>query len=210
MTEVAETKQERIARRQVDKFETRRRELAVATLQTLADLGYARTSLREIAQNSEFSHGVLHYYFADKRDLITQAVRQYEEVCVTRYDDVVANAGTAEELRNGFVDMFFGTLKADAHLHRLWYDLRNQSLFDESFRNDVLDIDGRRQEMIWRVLSRYAELSGTEPATSQATAYATLDGVFQLALLHQLSEMDDQVTSLAQELTRLLDLLVAR
>jgi hypothetical protein len=122
----------------------------------------------------------------------------------------VANAGTAEELRNGFVDMFFGTLKADAHLHRLWYDLRNQSLFDESFRNDVLDIDGRRQEMIWRVLSRYAELSGTEPATSQATAYATLDGVFQLALLHQLSEMDDQVTSLAEELTRLLDLLVAK
>ncbi|MBQ0924834.1 TetR/AcrR family transcriptional regulator [Saccharopolyspora endophytica] len=210
MTEVAETKQERIARRQVDKFETRRRELAVATLQTLADLGYARTSLREIAQNSEFSHGVLHYYFADKRDLITQAVRQYEEVCVTRYDDVVANAGTAEELRSGFVDMFFGTLEADAHLHRLWYDLRNQSLFDESFRNDVLDIDGRRQEMIWRVLSRYAELSGTEPATSQAAAYATLDGVFQLALLHQLSEMDDQVAGLAEELARLLDLLIAK
>ena len=210
MTEVAETKQERIARRQVDKFETRRRELAVATLQTLADLGYARTSLREIAQNSEFSHGVLHYYFADKRDLITQAVRQYEEVCVTRYDDVVANAGTAEELRNGFVDMFFGTLKADAHLHRLWYDLRNQSLFDESFRADVLDIDGRRREMIWRVLSRYAELSGTEPATSRAAAYATLDGVFQLALLHQLSGTDEQVAPLAEELARLMDLLTAK
>ncbi|GAB3683012.1 TetR/AcrR family transcriptional regulator [Saccharopolyspora tripterygii] len=210
MTEVAETKQQRIARRQVDKFETRRRELAVATLQTLADLGYARTSLREIAQNSEFSHGVLHYYFEDKRDLIIQAVRQYEEVCVTRYDDVVANAGTADELRNGFVDMFFGTLKADAHLHRLWYDLRNQSLFDESFRADVLDIDGRRREMIWRVLSRYAELSGTEPATSQAAAYATLDGVFQAALLHQLSGMDEQVSALEAELARLMDLLVAK
>lgn len=210
MTEVAETKQERIARRQVDKFETRRRELAVATLQTLADLGYSRTSLREIAQNSEFSHGVLHYYFADKRDLITQAVRQYEEVCVTRYDDVVANAGTAEELRTGFVDMFFGTLKADAHLHRLWYDLRNQSLFDESFRADVLDIDGRRREMIWRVLSRYAELSGAEPATSRAAAYATLDGVFQLALLHQLSGTDEQVSALEAELARLMDLLIAK
>lgn len=210
MTEVAETKQERIARRQVDKFETRRRELAVATLQTLADLGYARTSLREIAQNSEFSHGVLHYYFADKRDLIIQAVRQYEEVCVTRYDDVVANASTAEELRRGFTDMFFGTLKADADLHRLWYDLRNQSLFDESFRADVLDIDTRRQAMIWRVLSRYAELSGTRPATSQEVAYATLDGVFQAALLNQLSGMDEQVSALEGELARLMDLLLAK
>ena len=51
------------SRRQVDKFAARRTQLADAALQTLAELGYARTSLREIAQNSEFSHGVLHYYF---------------------------------------------------------------------------------------------------------------------------------------------------
>ena len=29
----------------------------------------------------------------------------------------------------------------DAPMHRLWYDLRNQSLFEESFRADVLEID---------------------------------------------------------------------
>lgn len=125
------------------------------------------------------------------------------------YDDVVANVGTAEELRRDFVAMFFATLKADAALHRLWYDLRNQSLFDESFRNDVLDIDARREAMIWRVVSRYAELSGARPATSSAVAYAALDGVFQRALLHQLSEMGEQVAVLAEELPRLLDLLVA-
>lgn len=208
MTEVAETKQERIARRQVDKFETRRRELAVATLQTLADLGYARTSLREIAQNSEFSHGVLHYYFADKRDLITQAVRQYEEVCVTRYDDVVANAGTAEELRNGFVDMFFGTLKADAHLHRLWYDLRNQSLFDDSFRDDVLEIDQRREQMIWHVVSRYAELAGSTVAASPGIAYATFDGLFHQALLRRLAGHDDAVDNLRADVEWVLDTLI--
>jgi AcrR family transcriptional regulator len=36
-------------RRPVDQFEDRRRELAAAALQTLGELGYARTSLREIA-----------------------------------------------------------------------------------------------------------------------------------------------------------------
>src|SRR5580658_1911138 len=60
------TNRERISRRQVDKFGERRAQLADAALQTLAELGYARTSLREIAQNSQFSHGVLHYYFSDK------------------------------------------------------------------------------------------------------------------------------------------------
>jgi AcrR family transcriptional regulator len=209
VTEVAETKHKRIARRQVDKFEARRAELAVATLNTLAELGYARTSLREIAQNSEFSHGVLHYYFADKHDLIIQAVRQYEAVCVTRYDDVVANATTADELRDGFVAKFFATLKTDAPLHRLWYDLRNQSLFDGSFCEDVHDIDKRRESMIWRVVSRYAELSGTEPATSATIAYATLDGVFQTGLRCALSGMDDEVAQLKMEFPRVLTSLLA-
>ncbi|ANZ40843.1 TetR family transcriptional regulator [Lentzea guizhouensis] len=209
MTQVADSKHERIARRQVDKFDARRTELAVATLHTLAELGYARTSLREIAQNSEFSHGVLHYYFADKRDLVTEAVRQYEAVCVTRYDDVVARATTAEQLRDEFVAMFFDTLAQDAPLHRLWYDLRNQSLFDETFRADVLEIDGRREDMVWRVVSRYAELSGGTLSVSPAVVYVTLDGIFHRALLHHLGGQADTVASLRHELPGVIALLAA-
>lgn len=207
--EATATKQERIARRQVDKFEARRRELAVATLHTLADLGYARTSLREIAHNSEFSHGVLHYYFADKQDLVTQAVRQYEAVCVTRYDEVIDNATSAGQLRDGFIAKFLETLRADAPLHRLWYDLRNQSLFEASFREDVREIDKRREEMIWRVIARYAELSGTRPVMSPGTAYAVFDGVFQSGLRHSLSGQDDEVARLEAELPRVLALAFA-
>ncbi|MFC5289939.1 TetR/AcrR family transcriptional regulator [Actinokineospora guangxiensis] len=206
MTEVVESKQGRIARRQVDKFETRRSELAVATLHTLAELGYARTSLREIAQKTEFSHGVLHYYFEDKRDLVTEAVRQYEAVCVTRYDEVVARAETAEQLREDFAAKVFTTLCEDAPLHRLWYDLRNQSLFDATFRKDVLDIDARREAMIWRVITRYAHLCDSRPTTSPATAYAMLDGIFQRALLNALSGAD--TTALRGELAVALDLMV--
>ncbi|SNS76472.1 TetR/AcrR family transcriptional regulator [Rhodococcoides kyotonense] len=175
----------RIEERSRNKFEAKRTELAQATLHTLAELGYARTSLREIAQNSEYSHGVLHYYFSDKLDLITHAVRQYEAVCVTRYDEVVAAAVGADQLFDDFADTYFGTLAADARIHRLWYDLRNQSLFDSSFRADVLEIEERREAMIWRVVSKYCELRGAEPAVDRASAYILLDGIFQRALLHQ-------------------------
>src|SRR3954466_10225813 len=101
----------------VDKFEERRRELADAALQTLSELGYARTSLREIAQNSEFSHGVLHYYFRDKVELITYCVKQYKAECVTRYDQIVATAETAEELKVNFGIGLAATLREDAVLH---------------------------------------------------------------------------------------------
>src|SRR6478672_5234106 len=104
MTQVADSNVDRISRRQIDKFADRRAQLAESALLTLSELGYARTSLREIAQNSEFSHGVLHYYFRDKVDLITYCVREYKAQCVTRYDQVVATASSPAELAAGFLD----------------------------------------------------------------------------------------------------------
>jgi AcrR family transcriptional regulator len=209
MTEVAESRRERISRRQVDKFAERRAQLATAALQTLAQLGYARTSLREIAQNSEFSHGVLHYYFSDKEELLTECVRQYEAACVTRYDEIVAAAESATELRRQFSTAMADTLRADAPMHRLWYDLRNQSLFSESFRADVLEIDQRRQEMIWRVVNRYAELGGMTLTASAGVAYAVFDGLFQRALLHQLAGREDAGSELAANVASVLGTLVA-
>lgn len=208
MTEIVETNRDRISRRQVDKFGERRAQLAAAALHTLAELGYARTSLREIAQNSEFSHGVLHYYFNDKNELITHAVRQYEAACVTRYDEVVATAHTAAELRDGFAAAMAATLDTDAHLHRLWYDLRNQSLFEESFRGDVGEIDQRREQMIWHVVSRYCELADAPPAASSDFAYAVFDGLFQQALLRKLAGDDTAASKLRADAHRLLDSLI--
>jgi AcrR family transcriptional regulator len=92
---------DRIERAHVDKFSARRIELAEAALETLAELGYAKTSLREIAQKSEFTHGVLHYYFRDKVDLICCCVRHYKAKCVTRYDQVTAAAQSRDELMKG-------------------------------------------------------------------------------------------------------------
>ena len=208
VTQVADPKS-RVEERARDKFQARRTELARATLHTLAELGYARTSLREIAQNSEFSHGVLHYYFADKVDLLTHCVRQFEEVCVTRYDEIVARAQTAFELQRDFAVAMAATLRADAKMHRLWYDLRNQSLFDDSFRADVLDIDARREQMIWRVVSRYCEFSGVESTLSSATVYVTIDGIFQRALLHHIAGRTAEIDQARDQLDAVFTLLTS-
>jgi AcrR family transcriptional regulator len=191
--------------RPVDKFEERRRELAAAALQTLGELGYARTSLREIAQNSPYSHGVVHYYFADKIELITYCVRQYKAECVTRYDEIVESSASADELAARFADALVTTMVEDAPMHRLWYDLRSQALFDESLRDSVLEIDGTLEHMIWQVVSRYGALRGAELTLPSARAYATFDGVFQQALLRHLSGVAGAADDLRSGALQLLD-----
>lgn len=166
-----------------DKHDARRIQLAESALQTLGELGYARTSLREIANNSEFSHGVVHYYFSDKTELIVYCVRYYKAQCVRRYDGVLAESTTPGELLDSFAAKLVETLEDEAPMHRLWYDLRTQSLFEESLREAVLMIDQTLEDMIWRVVSRYAELSEAEVAMTPSAAYGVLDGLFQQALL---------------------------
>jgi AcrR family transcriptional regulator len=194
------------SRRPVDKFEERRRELADAALQTLGELGYARTSLREIAQNSPYSHGVVHYYFADKVELITYCVRQYKASCVTRYDAIVASAGSSPELAASFADALVTTLIEDAPMHRLWYDLRSQALFEASFRDDVLEIDAQLEQMIWQVVLRFASLREADVSMPSSRAYAMFDGLFQQALLRHLAGVDGASEELRAGAPQLLEL----
>ncbi len=103
-----------------------------------------------------------------------------------RYDEIVASAKTAEQLRKGFAAGMADTLRQDAKLHRLWYDLRTQSLFEKAFKKDVKDIDESLQRMIWRIASEYGVLAGAELRLSSGLTYALFDGMFQQALLRHL------------------------
>jgi TetR/AcrR family transcriptional regulator, transcriptional repressor of bet genes len=185
---VAPTKTSRRgAVRPIDRYDQRRDELAESALTTLGAMGYARASLREIANNSTFSHGVVHYYFQDKLELVIYSVRYYKARCVTRYDSVVSDSRSTDELLDAFAAKLTQTIRDEAPMHRLWYDLRTQSMFEDQLRGAVTEIDHTLQDMIWRVVTRYAELDGRVVAVEPAVAYGMLDGLFQQALLGYLA-----------------------
>ena len=177
------TTTERADRASVDKFAQRRRMLAESALAAIAERGYAHTGMRDIAQHSALSHGSLHYYFRDKDDLIALAVWNYKSECARRYDDIVVTSTTGEELASRFGDEMAATLRDEASLHCLWYDLRNQALFSEGFRDTIIDIDRLLEDMVWTVVERFAVLEGGVPAIGPDLAYALFDGLFQNALI---------------------------
>jgi TetR/AcrR family transcriptional regulator, transcriptional repressor of bet genes len=198
------------APRPVDKFDARRNQLAESALKTLGELGYARTTLREIANNSTFSHGVVHYYFQDKLELVIYSVRYYKARCVTRYDSVVADSTTADELLDAFAAKLVETIREEAPMHRLWYDLRTQSMFEEQLREAVTYIDKTLEEMIWRVVTRYAELDGRPVSLAPPVAYGVFDGLFQQALLAYVGGRVDVLDTLAGQVRAVLPLMLAR
>ena len=173
-------------------------------------MGYARTSLREVANNSEFSHGVVHYYFEDKLELILYSVRYYKARCVTRYDGVVADSTTAEELLDAFAAKLAETIRDEAPMHRLWYDLRTQAMFEEPLREAVSVIDKTLEDMIWRVVSRYAELAGRDARDGVGAGVRRARRALPADPAAHLSGSDTALDELSVQVHALMPLLLVR
>jgi AcrR family transcriptional regulator len=77
MTDMA-TKLKVRALRKSAKRNEKKRQIAESAINALQELGYANTSLRDIASKSGMSLGILHYYFEDRSDLIIYCVKTYK------------------------------------------------------------------------------------------------------------------------------------
>ena len=56
------------------KKEDKSAKILASALEILAKKGYENTTINDIADNAKISRGLLHYYFKDKEDLVSQAM----------------------------------------------------------------------------------------------------------------------------------------
>mgnify|MGYP001954329792 CR=1 FL=1 len=169
--------------RKAAKRDIKKKQIAGSAIDALVELGYANTSLRDIASKSDLSLGMLHYYFEDRSDLIIYCVQLYKEEFVR---DINAALDTAEG-RDAVLDAFSGALAVsivdDTQTHRLWYDIRTQAMFDETFRPVVDEIEAMLIDIVRHAFGK----TGNEIPPMVAIHYAALDGVFRMLMQNQLT-----------------------
>ncbi|EKE43063.1 hypothetical protein OCGS_2654 [Oceaniovalibus guishaninsula JLT2003] len=170
------------AARKSARREAKRAELAASALETLKSLGYARTSLRDIAAASGMSLGSLHYYFADKSDLIVLVVRRYKRDFTAALEAALAPATGREAVIAAFARALARSIVAEAETHRLWYDIRGQAMFDTAFRPAVEEIEATLIDAV----AFAARRMGQGPDAPEAS-YAMIDGLFRQAMDRQLT-----------------------
>ncbi|MFT6451158.1 MAG: AcrR family transcriptional regulator [Halocynthiibacter sp.] len=169
------------ARKQSSKRSKRKEELASFAIDALKQLGYARTSLRDIAEHSGVSVGMLHYYFEDKVDLISYCVRKYKEDFIAEMDGVLDGSAGLDTIAEDFAIGLSGSVRDNAETHRLWYDIRTQALFEESFQEVVCELEDGLVELVRRFVKKI-ELS----LDMVLPVYLSLDGAFRYYLQRHL------------------------
>ncbi|MCB1405460.1 MAG: TetR family transcriptional regulator [Rhodobacteraceae bacterium] len=182
------------------KRDAKKRELAESAIEALKRYGYANTTLRDIAAQSELSLGMLHYYFENKEQLLIYCVRLYKEAFAADIGARIAGAKTREDLFQAFAEGLAASIVEEAETHRLWYDIRNQALFDPVFQPVVAEIEGSLMGLVERVTGERSD------SLSTPVLYGAVDGVFRHLLESQIVGNRRSIPDLAEEFRSLLAL----
>lgn len=194
------------------KADAKRAYLIEQATRCLAEKGYARVSLRDIARESGVSLGILHYYFASKEDLLLAVISGYKERFLRELEQELLSAPL-----EGWMDRLLAVLRRalveDQAVHRLWYDFQVQAMYLPAFRDGVREIRARLFELIGEMLDRLRREAGFSPLTEADEAvpllYSLIDGLFFQALLHEADDPEQTVNRLEQALPRMLALLLS-
>jgi AcrR family transcriptional regulator len=143
---------------------------------------------------------MLGYYFADKIDLIAHCVRLQQGRCAAVLEGVARDAATVDDLLQRFVDALAAVLRDDGPAQRLWYDLRLESLFEPSIREEVAAIESPVRDAIWHVVERYAELCDRRIVLDHDATYAVIDGVVAHLVMQQAAGMEGLEWLLAERI----------
>lgn len=201
MAAKAPVKLEERARRNARKRTEKKAMIAESALHTLQELGYANTSLRDIAAQADLSLGMLHYYFEDKAELITFCVAAYKKEFTALLTRALDGVEGRDEVIARFSDALAGSIFTDGPTHRLWYDIRTQALFDPAFRSAVSDIE----QTLVDVVERAWVLAGRSPDAYSPLHYAIVDGVFRYLMQRQTLGDELSQPALARAIREVLD-----
>lgn len=183
--------------------EGRRHDLAVAALHTWSEYGYSQVSVRNVARRTRFSHGMVHYYFQSKDALVAECVRIIRDSHIFGSDK--ANAGDITSYSRLVADTVCESFRKNRRLHRIRFDLRNQSQFEPGLRVYADEIDEAYAAAKDVVEKRYESLGWTFDPPFELLA-AQVDALRERAVRDDLlgQDLEEVVSTMHADLLQVL------
>jgi AcrR family transcriptional regulator len=188
-----------VARRrtQVERSAATRARLLDATLECLADLGYARTTTTEIAERGGVSRGAQLHHFPTKAELVTEAVAYLFDRRDEEFRAAFAKLPADADRGAAAVDILWSMVSGPTF--HAWLELAVAARTDPLLKPKVAALTTRFSEDVART---FRELF---PRPAGLAPYWELAPTFTFALLEGLA-LDLMVTPDRNEIARVLDI----
>lgn len=189
----------------------RRTQIIEAALESLREVGYAGTSIREIARRGGFNSALISYYFSGLHGLLLEALDYSSAARMRRYRDAIENAGSPEALLESAREIYREDLEG-GHI-TVFTEMVAASLAHESLAPELV---ARVRPWLELVESAVEKVAGGSPLLqllpAAGVAYAIVCfylGVNVLTQLERDSGRLDDLFDAASRLAPLVGLLTA-
>lgn len=161
--------------------EVRRQQLIDATIGTLARVGFARTTLTEVAATAGLSHGLIIFHFETKQKLLTETLqfmaREYRDNWVKALDEAAKTPSAQLDalIRADFNDAICAPERLAAW-SALWAEAQSRPIYQDN----CAEFDLEYLQVIERLCAELTE-EGRYPSRPEHTARAirvTLAGLW--------------------------------
>jgi TetR/AcrR family transcriptional repressor of bet genes len=182
------------AEKKILTLETRRRELSIATLESIRKHGYMNSTINTISEESGLSRGLISHYFKNKDDLILFAFRYLTELLEDFHRQVVKSWGSShfDKLLAASLVTF---LKDDPY-REVWLHFWSASLIQPEFAEVRSELYGRYRASIQRRITTVAAERDLKIDVQSTTLMFTqlIDGLW-LGLILEKGVYDDVMCS---------------
>ncbi len=178
------------------KSKASRQQVLDAAIQALAERGFARTSINDIAAAAGMSKGAVHYHFRKKDDLIIAVLERCVRITHERVQAAWDSTGSpTEKIHRALHEMHDRWRQGGPEL-RVLADLMAQGIHDEKLREPVAAMFKKtRREFIDQLVGSLQEL-GMRPKVPghivPRLLLATLDGLVVHDFFDPVSEQDNE------------------
>jgi AcrR family transcriptional regulator len=184
-------------RTQLERSTATRTRLLEATLECLAELGYARTTTTEIAERGGVSRGAQLHHFPTKAELVTEAVAYLFDKRDEEFRAAFAKLPADAERGAAAVDLLWSMVSGPTF--HAWLELAVAARTDPHLKPKVAALTTRFSDNVART---FRELF---PRPAGAGPYWDLAPTFTFALLEGLA-LDAMVTPDSPDIARVLDI----
>jgi AcrR family transcriptional regulator len=149
--------------------ERTRARIITATMRCVAEVGYSRASIREIARAADMTSGSLYHYFPNKSELLTATVREIDDIALPRLRAAAARSDDVVERLEAVLDELDRLLREYPHLAAFERAMRGHAGLKRL--RDTID------EIVRDARARGALPPGTDPGAAVNAIYALARGL---------------------------------
>jgi AcrR family transcriptional regulator len=143
----------RVRRTQRERSAAMRERLLEATIDSLYEVGYSRTTTIEVAARAGVSRGAQLHHFPTKKRLVTVAVRHLLEKRLEEFRQAFATLPQGVDKYNGVIDILWE--KTSNRAFYAWLELVVAARTDASLRKTVVEIADQFAEQVQQTFREF-------------------------------------------------------